>query len=236
MVLNNYYEIDSNGKPLELYALNNGDIIPKNFKPSWDVNKRFFNPVWDFLGHDWKEDIGKEEELAYAKKEKLKYININCQEWILSGFNCEIKGFSYHFSYDLEAQLNFQDTYNLFQNNLLEEIGWTVRLNEEKERILLSKENFLKVYTQAIKHKSEALDHLYGVVLANLDAALTIKEVEAVEWGTPGKNSQFNTENMLDDKLTEIDNVVKETIAQKGQNSYLESTMMEVADMIFYMM
>lgn len=165
------------------------------------------------------------KNMSEIKKQEL---NSNCQKAILSGFNCELKGLIYHFSYDLEAQLNFQDTYNLFQNNLLSEIGWTIRFNEEKKRILLAKDDFLTAYTQAIKHKNETLDHLYNVALVSLEAAADIDAINAVIWGVPGENLQFSTANMLDAKLMEIDGISKEAIAQKDYNTYTESMMMEV--------
>lgn len=171
----------------------------------------------------------------YEKEKQIDSLSLKCQEYILSGFDFTLSGTSYHFSYDQEAQLNFQDTYNLFQNNLLEEISWTVRTEKEKKRIKLSKESFLTVYREAIKYKNESLNHLYDDLIKRVNDVTNPNDFQFIKWTPPETKLQFNMEDMLEQKLQEIDGIGKESEAQKSYNAYTESMMMEVVDILFMM-
>lgn len=232
-MLEEYKEININGKIIDSHIMNSEGDIPKNYKKTWSEEKSFYEPFWNFLKNDWDENISQSEILSQLKEPKKEQLERDCQGKIVKGFSFIIKQINYHFSYDQETQLNFQDTYNLFQNNLLEEIGWTARLNEKKVRIQLTKKNFFELYTASIKHKNECLNYLYDDLFVQLEKAETKEEIDLIEWKESAENLTFNTEETLDKKLTDVDVLGKETQAQKGQNAYMESTIMEVADLIF---
>ena len=59
-----------------------------------------------------------DELLEDDKIGKKNAISKACHDEIVSGFSQTINGKAYTFSYDMEAQTNFQETYQLFQNNV----------------------------------------------------------------------------------------------------------------------
>lgn len=226
-----YFQVDTQGKIVGTEFFEPQDA-PPNYKLGWgDVI--FFDPIWDYATGEWKENRELEEVLASTRNQKLGEMSNMCQESILAGFYSRVNGVEYKFKYDREAQLNFQDAYNLFQNNLLLEVGWTVRIGEEKQRIKLNKATFTGVYTDAIKHKNENINHLYEAVTQRVEAAKTLEEIRAIEWSEEKDKLIFKTDEMLNKKIDEISVIEKETSAQKGHNMYIETTLMEVVDIIF---
>lgn len=231
--MSQFFKIDNEGKIVGASDFTESDSIPNDYKKAWDTKTYLQEPYWSFASNSWAEDIYSPVFLTEAKEIKKEDLKEMCQTNILNGFDSMFKGLLYHFSYDREAQLNFQDSYNLFQNNLMEEIGWTVRLNEEKIRIKLDKASFIEIYTNAIKHKNENINHLYEVLIPKVELANNLEEIRTIQWGNHENSLAFKTDEMLDKKINEIALIEKETSAQKGHNMYIETTLMEVVDIIF---
>src|SRR5699024_1625092 len=93
-----------------------------------------------------KREVDLLDETKQAKKQEL---SVACEEDILSGFDFEIGDNTYHFSYDREAQTNLQERWQLFQNNMVEEMGITAKLDGEHVRLKVDSKMFDKIYLES---------------------------------------------------------------------------------------
>lgn len=72
-MLREYYEIDSNGKPINVHLFDDEkDEIPEGFKLGW-FGREFNLPVWDFKTNDWIEST----PLVQIETMKLKEVSKN---------------------------------------------------------------------------------------------------------------------------------------------------------------
>ena len=120
-------------------------------------------------------------ELKVSKKEELNQI---CGSQITNGFSAELNGEIYSFSYDVDNQQNFSDTMRLFENNMIDSIGWNAYAGKEKVRIQLSKEEFTRVYLAGVKHKTDCLTRLNDVLYPLVDAAENKETIARIYWDT----------------------------------------------------
>ena len=239
-MLKEYAQIDENGYVLEKYVFDveNGDILPKDCRPLWSQTVRFYKPRYNDVIKSWEE--GADTTFLQAENEKIKTsmkatFSKKCQESILLGFECEVDGAVYHFAYDQEAQLNFQDTYLLFENNMVNMIMWSAQKDNEKVRLSLEKALFTKVYLTGVKHKNNCLSYYHDTLLSLLKNATTIEETKAVSWQSENIDNQLlvlDENNTIEKKLQSIDATQTEVDAQKEYNAYMESTVLELADMM----
>lgn len=239
-MLKEYAQIDGNGYVLERYVfdIENGDILPKDCRPLWHQNIRFYEPRYNNTTKSWEESA--DAASFQAENERIKtsikaMFSKNCQESILLGFECEVNGMVYHFSYDQEAQLNFQDTYLLFENNMVDTIMWSAQKNNEKVRLSLGKVLFTKVYLTGVKHKNNCLSYYHDTLLPLLQSTTTIEETKAVSWQVENIDNQLlvlDENNTIEKKLQSVDATQTEVGAQKEYNVYLESTVLELADIM----
>lgn len=103
-----------------------------------------------------------EERLNQLKEQKIKQIDKETSDSILSGFDYTINDIKYHFSYDSFDQQNFADTANMCQLALsgVEGLPTTVTWNSYLEDGTLVQQefdanSFLKLYTSgAMVHKA----------------------------------------------------------------------------------
>lgn len=229
--ISNYYEIDEDGFVKRFLRLSETekDIHP-NFIKGWGdkvmVKPRYIKELEKWIETAKDYEIYGFKSMSDAKKAKDKELNQACSEAIIGGFMFEIKGIVYHFSYDQEAQINFQDTDRLFLNNNISEISWTVRKKGEKGRIILSKKIFMSVYLEGIKHKQNCLNHLYNNLLPKVQNTESMLELESVAWGEPSQ--AFNIkDNSID---TIINGLSEDSVAQKSINEQMEGIVLEIAD------
>ena len=239
-MLKEYAQIDENGYVLERYVfdIENGDILPKDCRPLWHPTVRFCKPKYNDVTKSWEE--GADTTFLQAENEKIKTsmkvtFSKKCQESILLGFECEVNGTVYHFAYDQEAQLNFQSTYLLFENNMVDTIMWSAQKDNEKVRLSLGKALFTKVYLAGVKHKNNCLSYYHNTLLPLLQNATTIEETKKISWQSENINDQLlvlDENNTIEKKLQSIDATQTEVGAQKEYNAQLESTVLELADMV----
>lgn len=239
-MLKEYAQIDENRYVLERYVfdIENGDILPKDCRPLWHPTARFYKPKYNDVTKSWEE--GADTTFLQAENEKIKTsmkvtFSKKCQESILLGFECEVDGTVYHFAYDQEAQLNFQDTYLLFENNMVETIMWSAQKDNEKIRLSLEKALFTKVYLTGVKHKNNCLSYYHDTLLPLLQNATTIEETKTISWQSENMNGKLlvlDENNTIEKKLQSIDATQTELDAQKEYNVYMESTVLELADMM----
>ena len=239
-MLKEYAQIDENGYVLERYVfdIENGDILPKDCRPLWNQTVRFYEPRYDDVTKSWEEGV--ETAFLEAENERIKAsmketFSKKCQESILLGFECEVDDTVYHFAYDQEAQLNFQDTYLLFENNMIDTIMWSAQKENEKVRLSLGKALFIKVYLTGVKHKNNCLSYYHDTLLPLLQNTMTIEETKTVSWQPENINGELlvlDENNTIEKKLQSINATQTEVGAQKEYNIYMEATLLELADMM----
>lgn len=192
-MLKEYAQIDENGCILENYVLDDGfDEIPSDYKETWNpLNERFYVPKYDFGLKKWTEGASQENinnerlrVLSVHKEMKDAELNETCSETILHGFDYLFNGSTYHFSYDKDAQTNFQETYVLFQNDAITNIKWTATTNETKTRLLFTKEEFSGLYFASVQHKLSCISHYRDTLKPLLDAVNTIEEITSLNWAS----------------------------------------------------
>lgn len=177
----------------------------------------------------WKTSKDLFEELKRNKNDDL---NKQCQDAILSGFDCEIGGIHYHFSYDQEAQINLQDTMRLFENNMVETVNWNARLHSGKVRLTLTKEQFEKVYVESVKHKLDTISKYRDELLPLVNQAKTKEELEAITWDTVPEakvKSVLNTNKTIEKN---VDKVNKKTAKLEVDNDMTMSGLLELTNMV----
>ena len=157
-------------------------------------------PVASF---DWADESRQLDNIKEIKKEELSNI---CKEEILNGFYSHVKGSSHFFSYGVEKQQNFSDTIRLFENNMIDKIGWNAYLEEEKVRIQLDKEMFKAVYLAGVKHKTDCLTRLNDVLYPLVDAAESKEIAARIYWdeGLPAEELSLKEGESIDDQIGQL--------------------------------
>src|SRR5699024_761461 len=117
-----------------------------------------------------------------AKENKRRELSSSCQEDILSGFNFMIDNKKYHFSYDREAQMNIQERWQIFQNNMVEEMDITAHLGEEDARLKVDGELFDEIYLASVKAKENKIKKLRDDLFPLVDRATDEKDLEGIVW------------------------------------------------------
>lgn len=122
--------------------------------------------------------------LEGARNDKDSELNSACNQAILKGFDYTINGVSYHFSFDVEAQLNFQGVNALFQSGTITTIDWTVKNNATGlyERIIIDKATMDNLSLLILQHKSNNVTKYRNDLYPKLMQASTLEEIEAIKW------------------------------------------------------
>ncbi|MGV4321329.1 DUF4376 domain-containing protein [Bacillus mojavensis] len=154
------------------------------FKVDLDPSHDFFqSPMsYKFINNELIKDSA--GLLESAKIEKDRELNAACAEAIMAGFDFEVDGIMYHFSFDMEAQLNFQGAERAFVNGLTDSIMWTVTniTTGEKERIVITQELMTSLSLEILSHKNRNISRYRDELGKQLEAAATIEEVKAIQW------------------------------------------------------
>ena len=132
-------------------------------KPEYRDGKWYQTWVLKPITHTPEEE--EEERLNQFKEQKIKQIDQETSDTILSGFDYTINNTKYHFSFDIFDQQNFADTVNMCQLALsgTEGLPTSVTWNSYLEDGTLVQqefdaESFLKLYTSgAMVHKASKM-------------------------------------------------------------------------------
>ena len=124
----------------------------------------------------------KKDLLEEAKENKKRELSSSCQEDILSGFDFEIGENAYHLSYDREAQVNLQERWQIFQNNMVEEMNITAHLGEEDVRLTVNKEIFSTIYMQSVMAKESKIKKLREDLFPLVERAKSQSELDIIKW------------------------------------------------------
>lgn len=151
----------------------------------------------------WKSD---DDLLVEFKESKRQELSHDCHNEIISSFETRIRGKLYGFSYDIEAQTNMQETYQMFQNNVINEIKWSARSNKEKVRVALNKSEFEKVYYEGIKHKQALISKLKDKLEPLIDSTKSKEELDSINWDTEDIDSvRLNTGGTMDKNIQNLE-------------------------------
>ena len=197
-----YKEIDENGFVVDTHVLEDWEKPLRNYIKGWGGEHSFFSPRWDFYNEKWTEGTSDVELLNKLRAEKDTELNQACASAILNGFDFAMDGVTYHFSYDNEAQVNFQETYTLFQNSVINDVMWTVTLGEGKFRLFLNKERFTQVYYASIQHKFRCIKYYRDKLTPLLTSATTYDMINNIVWDSSVyEDVAISTNNTIDNKI-----------------------------------
>lgn len=120
--------------------------------------------------------------LDYYKTIKDKELNDACNKSIQSGFDHEINGMTYHFSFDTEAQLNYQGADRLLSSGMVETIDFTVFVDGGYERISVNNQEMQGITLAVLKHKASNISKYRDTLMPIVKNATTKEEILAVKW------------------------------------------------------
>lgn len=187
IVFKQYWEVDAEGRILENFFWDEKRLQEAveegRFFVSEPWGEGLHEPIYDHDLKEWKE--GKDPSILLEMTKEIKRAELDeaCNQAIINGFDHEINGVLYHFSYDAEAQINFNDGAQVLNQGLVEELLWTVYNPEgQYERIAINKEMMNDITNTIILHKQGMISRYRDELLPLVEAATTIEEVEAIKW------------------------------------------------------
>lgn len=182
MALKEYHKIDlETGMILDVSLFDDIEDVPEDYKLGWG-ERQMFSPIWSFEHNDWIESKPFSEILQVYRDAKDFELNQACNDTILAGFDYEIDGVLYHFSYDKEAQQNFTDAQTILSDGLVQELMWTVQKDGEYTRIPINKAVMDKLKVVIMMHKTSCISKYRDVLMKIVNEAQTIEEIESVTW------------------------------------------------------
>ena len=154
---------------------------------------------------NWKTE---ENILGELKESKINDLKSECNQRILDGFTLDNE----HYSYSQEKQINFQDTYQLFLNNMITEISWNAYVDGEKTRVLLDKDKFQRVYLAGVKHKVDIMARLNDVLIPMVNSAESKEVVARIYWdeGLDSESLKLDIGNTMGKKIEKVEKTAKE--------------------------
>lgn len=219
------------------------DLEEINIEGNWieiDAPSGLFKPFYNKETNEWIETATPDEIVAMkygvedvseviklVKESKINDLKSECNQRIVDGFTLDGK----RYSYSQEKQINFQDTFQLFSNNIITEITWNVYINNEKQRIKLNKEQFQKVYLAGIKHKTDILSRLNDVLIPMVVEAKNKETVARIYWDEGLDSPEIS---MKEDKTLEkqIDSLSKTTQNIQSTSMTTMLALVQVSNMI----
>jgi hypothetical protein len=123
--------------------------------------------------------------LNIAKSKKDAELNDACNKSITDGFIQNIDGIDYWFSFDSEAQSNFQGSRPILNEGIVESINWTVRIggkDGEYSRLPITKTIMDTLTLTILQHKDSNVSKYRDVLLPQVNSASTVDEVNAIIW------------------------------------------------------
>lgn len=123
-----------------------------------------------------------EIEIGFLRNAKKEQLSNECNQDILNGFDYIIDDKKYHFSYDRESQANLQERWQLFQNNMVEEMNITAHLGEEDVRLTVNKDIFGKIYMQSVMAKENKIKKLREDLFPLVERAKSQSELDIIKW------------------------------------------------------
>jgi hypothetical protein len=181
-----FLKVDEQGFVIDPVLLSDDKELPvapdENHVEPYSSAETFFIPRYDRTTGGWVEGKLEEDLLMQAKSDKLAEMTAVCEEQILGYFEATVNTVAYLFSFDREAQQNFNGTLTFFSEGLITEVEWTVHLNDKVTRISMSKDQFMTVVVTAFSHKNMNISKLRNDIQPRIENAVTLEEVNAISW------------------------------------------------------
>lgn len=132
---------------------------------------------------DGKINIGHIKTLNEVKQEKIDELSQQCKISILGRFKSTINGVDYFFSYDTEAQSNFNKAGRAFDKGMITSIGWTAYdVNNNIIRLTLDATTFEIVFADSLMHINTNIYKFRDVLQPQVESATTIDQVNLIVW------------------------------------------------------
>ena len=181
-----YVQVNENNKVIACSFMENPD----------DIEVEVEDGVTDLLSYyliDGKlvRDVG--GILENEKNRKKEELNIACNEAILDGFVYEVNGEKYKFSFDTEAQFNFQGAERILSKGLVGDISWTVKKDDEYHRIKISKQTMDELMIVIFLHKDRNIRKYREMLIPMVENANTVEEVQSVTWDSVTLSNEIST-------------------------------------------
>lgn len=144
------------------------------------MRKRVFTP--DELYKQIDVENTNIEDLREAKNAQLNYL---CEKCITDGFQFQPENETklYRFSYDTEAQLNFQGSIMIASTNPQYQAIWTCYDEDNNVcRVILTASDFAKLPTIMVAHKDNAVSKYRDTLQPQLKQAKTKEEIDSINW------------------------------------------------------
>lgn len=228
-----WFYIDAEGYPKGL-----ADDYATGAVLGWDSRVTpLYTPRYSREEKRWVEARKSSDFVNEAKEAKKNELSLSCQEAILGRFPSKHKGTDYSFSYDKEAQLNFAERWNLFQNNMLSSIMLTAKTipGGEVKRISVNKDEFTIIYLDSIQHKENCISRLQDLLIPMVNNAVSLKQLADIHWTNislfPGEPSL-----VVKDDLTLAKGVEKaeaKASLAKGSSELTTMAFMEAMGVLF---
>ena len=123
------------------------------------------------------------EDLFELQKElKKEELSQACQEDILSGFYYVHCDEEYHFSYDIEAQMNLEERYQMFQGDLVEKVLMNAQKGSTALRMEVDKELFTKIYLEGFNTREKKIGKLKDELFPRIVKAKTSEDLLKINW------------------------------------------------------
>ncbi|MCP3025990.1 DUF4376 domain-containing protein [Halobacillus sp. A5] len=142
----------------------------------------FFNNPMSYKVENGELTRDSSEVLRRYKQNKIIELSKACNSAILAGFFHVIDGVEYHFSYDIEAQVNFGDLNEVLKDGIVDEVTWTVRKDGEQIRIPITSEIMKELTVSILMHKQNNISKFRDFLEPQVKDATTIEEVKEITW------------------------------------------------------
>ena len=147
------------------------DYVPPEELEDMDTLKYIDGKLFRDLEYAWQ----------LAKDRKATELDFLLIQAIESGFNFEVNGTVYRFSYDSEAQSSIASAERLLDKGLLKTVNLTGYLDGVAKRVPFTKELMDDFSVMIYMHKEEQYARL-GELLELLDQSKTVEDVKAIQW------------------------------------------------------
>lgn len=124
-----------------------------------------------------------DQSLDQVKQAKIAELNQSCNQAIVGRFTSTVNGVSYQFSYDQEAQSNFNGTAAAFSRSYITSVVWTAYdVSGNAVRLTLSATDFDTVAKDALNHVNSNISRFRDTLVPQVNSATTVSAVNAIVW------------------------------------------------------
>jgi hypothetical protein len=168
----------------EFELADNGD---GTFISKW--NSKSIQPsMQELMDGMWIEKSGitvtEEQRIVNLRKAKQKELELSCADDLAYGYQYIKDGVQYRFSFDIEAQLNFQGGKPLLEKGIVPFIPWTAYdPNGNRVRLNLTLSDFESMQLAQFHHKCDVTAKYNDLLLNKLYKAQTDDEINSISWG-----------------------------------------------------